>query len=191
MRRETSRRRKRLARRIFLKCHISGVDLSIYVSVRRENVYGAFMLDYVYACLAGKSPGRLRFQKEARVGPEHAAVSSGQDVSRPLSGIDRIVFPVKRLQGIDRNIAYIPVRIACAAVDVVGTELYVLHKLNCRSLIGAITTSDKSAVSADIKHAVGHVVLYAFQSRHVGRIQLLKPIRSAAFGVSKLYQPVD
>ena len=63
------------------------------------------MLDYVYACLAGKSTGRLRFQKEACVGPEHAAVSSGQDVSLPLSGIDRIVFPVQRLQGIDRNVA--------------------------------------------------------------------------------------
>lgn len=50
---------------------------------------------------------------------------------------------------------------------------------------------DKSVVSADIKHAVGRVILYAFQSRHVGRIQLLKPIRNAAFGVSKLYQPVD
>ena len=105
MRRETGRRRKHLAGRIFLKHHISGVGLSIYVSVRRESVYDAFMLDYVYACLAGKSTGRLRFQKEARVGPEHAAVSSGQDVSLPLSGIDRIVFPVQRLQGIDRNVA--------------------------------------------------------------------------------------
>ena len=33
MRRKTGRRRKRLARRIFLKRHISGVSLSIYVSV--------------------------------------------------------------------------------------------------------------------------------------------------------------
>ena len=81
MRRETGRRRKRLVGRIFLKCHISGVDLPIYVSVRRENVYNAFMLDYVYACLAGKSTRCLNFQKEARIGPKHAAVSSGQNVS--------------------------------------------------------------------------------------------------------------
>ena len=105
MRRETGRRHKRLARRIFLKCHISGIGLSIYISIRRENVYNAFMLNYVYACLAGKSPGRFHFQKEARVRPEHAAVSSSQDVSLPLSRIYRIVFPVQRLQGIDRNVA--------------------------------------------------------------------------------------
>lgn len=52
------------------------------------------MLDYVYACLAGKSPRRLHFQEETRIGPEHAAVGSGQDVSLAPSGIDGIVFPV-------------------------------------------------------------------------------------------------
>ena len=63
------------------------------------------MLNYVYSCLAGKNTGRLHFQKEARIGSEHAAVSSSQDVSLPLSRIYRIVFPVQRLQGIDRNVA--------------------------------------------------------------------------------------
>jgi len=94
MRRKTCRRRKHLTRRIFLKRHISGVGLSIYVFVRRENVYDAFMLDYVYACLAGKIPRRLHFQEEARIRPEHAAVRSRQNISLTLSRIDGIVFPV-------------------------------------------------------------------------------------------------
>ena len=149
------------------------------------------MLDYVYACLAVKSPGSLHFQEETRIGPEHAAVSSGQNVSLALPGIDRIVFSVEHLQGIDRNVTCIPVRIAGAAVDVVGAELYVLHKLDRRSLIGTTTARDKPAVSADIKHTVSRVVLHAFQTRHAGRIQLLKPIRNAASGISKLYEPVD
>ena len=149
------------------------------------------MLDYVYACLAVKSPGSLHFQEETRIGPEHAAVSSGQNVSLALSGIDRIVFSVEHLQGIDRNVTRIPVRIAGAAVDVIGAELYVLRKLNRRSLIGTTTVRDKPAVSADIKHTVSRVILHAFQTRHAGRIQLLKPICNAASDISKLYQPVD
>ena len=50
---------------------------------------------------------------------------------------------------------------------------------------------NKPAVSADIKHTVCCVVLHAFQTGHVGRIQLLKPICNATFSISKLYQPVD
>jgi hypothetical protein len=191
MRRKTNRRRKRLTGRILLKSHISGVGLSIYVSVRRENVYDAFVLYYVYACLAGKSSRCLHFQEEARIGPEHAAVSSGQNVSLALSGIDRIVFSVEHLQGIDRNVTHIPIRIAGAAIDVIGTELDVSHELDRHSLIGTMAARDKPVVSADIKHTVGCIVLHAFQTRHVSRIQLLKPIRNAALGVSKLYQPVD